>query len=384
MADDDLLSLDFTMLGAEPEAMASPAPVATPALTLVDVDAPTPAPLAEPSREPVRVHVEPPPALREAAQLFAAGDTLGASRRLEAALRSGERLGEFSQRTWLALLDVLQALNRRDAFDKIAVAYATRFESSAPTWQDVATDEPAPEAGVKTFKLPPVLNAGIGEVLRGLMHEAAAQAHFKLDVRALAAIDDSGCTLLLRAVLALRKAGKTCLIDGGERLLELLGQRVAVGTASHEVMWLLQLELLQLMGRQDAFEEAAVNYAVSFERSPPSWNALAVATLPAAEGVIQASPESVPSSILHGDVLTLNQTDFAAALAKTGAVDELIIDAATLRRIDEASAIALGKALQEVGASGRHIVLTSLPQLIEITLTEHGVDAVAELQLRKY
>ena len=316
--------------------------------------------------------------------MFAAGDNLGASRRLEAALRSGERLGEFSQRTWLALFDVLQALNRRDAFDKLAIAYATRFESSAPTWQEVAADEPAPEAGIKAFKLPTTLNAGSGEALRGLMQEAAALAHLTLDARALEAIDDNGSTLLLRAMLALRKTGKTCLIEGGEHLLGLIGQQIAVGTASHEVMWLLQLELLQLLGRQDAFEEAAVNYAVSFERSPPSWDALKVAALPAAEDTIQSPSESLPPSILHGELLALNQSDFAAALATLGTSDELIIDAATLRRIDDTSAVALGNALQELAASGRRLVLNSLPQLVEITLAEHGVDAFATLNLRKY
>lgn len=384
MADDDLFSLDFTMPGAEPEPVAAPVKPTTPALTLVDVDAPPPAPIEESAPAPVPPRLQPPPALHDAAQLFAAGDSLGASRRLEAALRTGERLGEFSQRTWLALFDLLQALNRRDAFDKLAVAYATRFESSAPTWRDVATDETVPQTSIKVFPLPNVLDASIGEALRGLIQAAAALPQVKLDARALVTIDDSGSTLLLRALLALRKAGKRCLLEGGERLLDLLAAQLAVGTASHEVMWLLQLDLLQLMGRQDAFEEAAVNYAVSFERSPPSWDALRVANLPAAEGNIQSPPESLPSSILHGEVIAQDQHDFAEALIKLGAADELIIDATTLRRIDDASAAALGKALQELAASGRRIVLTSLPQLIEITLAEHGVDAYATLHLRKY
>jgi anti-anti-sigma regulatory factor len=123
---------------------------------------------------------------------------------------------------------------------------------------------------------------------------------------------------------------------------------------------------------------------VSFERSPPSWDALRVATLPVAENIIQSQSEPVSPSMLDGEVVAWDQRDFAAVLDTLDAADELIIDAATLRRIDDTSAIALGKALQEVAASGRRIALTSLPQLIEITLAEHGVDAVAELHLRKY
>lgn len=369
------------MPGDEPEPAPAPVKKATPALALVDVDAPTPAAVTAitPPPPPVPPRVEPPPALREAAQLFAAGDSVAASRRLEAALRAGERLGEFSQRTWLALLDVLQVLNRHAAFDKLAVAYATRFESSAPAWRPLATDQPSPAADIRTFKLPNVLDASIGETLRGVMQETAALTQVKLDVRALEAIDDSGSTLLLRALLALRKSGKHCLLEGGEHLLNRLGGQIAVGTASHEVMWLLQLNLLQLMGRQDAFEEAAVNYAVSFDRSPPSWDALAVVALPATT-VVQTAPQGV----FDGDVVAQSQADFAAALAGMGTADELIIDATNLGRLDEASAIALGKALQELATGGRRIVLTSLPQLVEITLVEHGFDAFATLNLRKY
>jgi hypothetical protein len=40
-------------------------------------------------------------------------------------------------------------------------------------------------------------------------------------------------------------------------------------------MWLLLLELHQQAFHQEAFEEAAVNYAITFEVSPPSWEALA-------------------------------------------------------------------------------------------------------------
>ena len=95
MQDDDLMSLDFTVPGAfhtQPKEAVAPE---------------IPAPPARPSRAPL------PPALAEAATLYAAGRELEAMRRLEAAIKSGEDLGDAEVRAWGCLLELLQVLGRR-------------------------------------------------------------------------------------------------------------------------------------------------------------------------------------------------------------------------------------------------------------------------------
>ena len=57
---------------------------------------------------------------------------------------------------------------------------------------------------------------------------------------------------------------------GRESLLSLIEGCVEVGVPENQECWLLLIELLQLQGQHDAFEEAAINYAVTFEVSPPS------------------------------------------------------------------------------------------------------------------
>ena len=47
---------------------------------------------------------------------------------------------------------------------------------------------------------------------------------------------------------------------------------------------LLLLELLQRLGTQEEFEEWPVDYAVTFELSPPSWEVQPAAKLAAAGG----------------------------------------------------------------------------------------------------
>src|SRR5207248_5518895 len=62
------------------------------------------------------------------------------------------------------------------------------------------------------------------------------------------------------------------VLTGEERLLELLEGACQAGSAKTDrALWALLLEVYRWYGHQEKFEEAAVNYAVTFEVSPPSW-----------------------------------------------------------------------------------------------------------------
>ena len=54
------------------------------------------------------------------------------------------------------------------------------------------------------------------------------------------------------------------------------------GETAGEGAWLLSLELLQCEQKQEAFDDRAIEYAVAFEQSPPSWDPPPV---PAADAV---------------------------------------------------------------------------------------------------
>jgi len=111
--DDDLMDLDFTVPGAfdaKPEPEPAPAPVAQ-----------APAPVPEPPPPPPPERPPLPPAVREAAELYAKGQELDAMRRLEAAIKSNENLGDSSIRAWVCLFELLQALGRKPAFEALAL-----------------------------------------------------------------------------------------------------------------------------------------------------------------------------------------------------------------------------------------------------------------------
>ena len=168
------------------------------------------------------------------------------------------------------------ALGRRPAFDALALTFARLFEKSPPAWIAPADDGSTARettGGRAHVSLSGVLSAAVGEVLKQTMKLAATSNMVRMDVAKLTDADNNGATLLMRALAALKRAKKELVFGSPEHLAGILAAKLVPGERSNEAMWLLLLELYQQAFRQDAFEEAAVNYAVTFEVSPPSWEA---------------------------------------------------------------------------------------------------------------
>lgn len=359
------MSLDFTVPGAfdtPPEE--PPAP---------EIPAPPPPPVRQPL----------PPALAEAAAMYAAGQELEAMRRLEAAIKSGEDLGDAAVRAWGCLFELLQVLGRRPAFDALALNFARRFEKSPPAWSaPVEGEHTAAETtgGRAHVSLNGVLNAGVGEVLKQTMKLAATSTMVRMDVAKLTDADNNGATLLMRAMAALKKARKELVFGSPEHLAAILAAKVVPGERNNEAIWLLLLELYQQAFRQEAFEEAAVNYAITFEVSPPSWEALpqrhdeppsAASPPPKAEGFT-----------LHDQLLGAGVADFAPLEAALAGRDEFDIDARKLVRIDGASAGHLLEVLRRLHAAGKKLRIVGLSTIVAAYLETLGFDDVAVLHAR--
>lgn len=235
-ADDDLLSLDFTTY--------------------------VPPPVEEPQR---------PSVTEQAARLHAAGDNAAACAILETALRGGESAAD-AEAAWGMLFDLYQALGRRREFEALALDYAAKFEKSPPTWPVTDAEKPLPgQGGPTTVSLSGVLGANAVQPLGKLRDMAGKMAGLRLDLSKVQDADDAGCAALLETLHFFRKAKKPCVLADGEKLAARLAGRTVMGERQHEPAWRVLLELYQALGRQEAFEETAVNYAVTFEVSPPSW-----------------------------------------------------------------------------------------------------------------
>ncbi|MDP2810510.1 MAG: hypothetical protein Q8O34_10225 [Rhodocyclaceae bacterium] len=364
------MSLDFTVPGAfdtKPEEPVAP-----------EIPAPPPVP-PRPVRAPL------PPALEEAAVMYAAGQELDALRRLEAAIKSGEDLGDAAVRAWGCLFELLQVLGRRPAFDALALAFARRFEKSPPTWSPVV-DGPhmASESsgGRAHVSLTGALNADIGEVLKQTMKLAATSTLVRMDLAKLVDADNDGATLLMRAMAALKRAKKEFLFGSPEHLAQMLAAKVVPGERRNEAIWLLLMELYQQAFRQEAFEETALNYAVTFEVSPPSWEALPTrAVAPPQASSIPAAPRA-EGFVLRGQMLGATAAAFAPLEAALAGRDEFDIDAHHLVRIDAGSARQLLDALTRLHAAGKKLRIIGLSTLVAVYLEALGFADVAKLRAR--
>ena len=364
------MSLDFTVPGAFDTQPAEP----------VAPEIPEP-----PAAPPPRRRAPLPPALAEAAQMYAAGQELDAMRRLESALKSGEDLGEAALRAWGGLFDLLQVLGRRPAFDALALTFARRFEKSPPAWSVVAEDEEHTAAettgGRAHVSLSGSLNARVGEVLKQTMKLAATSTLVRMDLAKLVDADNDGATLLLRGIAALKRANKEFLFGSPEHLAQILATKLVPGERRNESMWLLLLELYQQAYRQDEFEEAAVNYAITFEVSPPSWVALP-ARVEEAPRPAPALPHKAEGFALSGQLLGATAADFAPLEALLAGREEFDIDARHLVRIDAASAGHLLEVLTRLHAKGKTLRISGLSTLVAAYLETLGFADVAELRAR--
>ena len=387
--DDDFGSLDFTLPSSFPEPEPAADSKKTPGLELALEPIATPASTVAPDAAPVKGAAKRklviPASLSEAAELHANGDDLAACKSLELAIRNAGALGEFVAAAWLCLFELLILLGRRTAFEQLALAYAKRFEQSPPAWIEPALQ--AVEMGMTTggsaqISLTGTLNATIGETLKKVIQMAQTNTVVRLELSKLTDANNDGCTLLRRALTALKKAGRECLLGSPQVLADILVKKVEMGKREDEAMWMVLLDLYQMIGDQNAFEDAAVNYAVTFEVSPPSWDVKATPSSKDTETSLDIDTNS-GGFALRGQLVGASAADFAGidVLAQTEGVIE--VDASALVRIDAASADQLRAKLDSLKQAGRSVELKNLSPLTRIFLMVRDFTAVAKLVARK-
>jgi anti-anti-sigma regulatory factor len=147
-----------------------------------------------------------------------------------------------------------------------------------------------------------------------------------------------------------------------------------------EAPWLLLLELLLLTHREKDFEETAMDYCVTFEVSPPSFDAPKHAAVSLAAGPATAGDRFLLPAVIRGDSAAL-----LAAIAGHAALHPvLVLDGSRLARIDYAAANALAAHLRTLAQNGREVVLRDLNHLVAALLRLLGVGDQVRLYAHKY
>jgi len=210
--------------------------------------------------------------LENAALLFANGQDAGARELLDQGVLTDADT-KVSPLAWLALFDLMQRANDRNAFDQLSMQYVLQFERSAPAWDErVKPSADDKHGGGGYIAVTGKLSSGTSAQLEGLkraLEKCVPRA--RVDLSSVTGFDDAGAKVLAVDLARARSQRMDLALQRPEKLVAALEAAVARGKEGGEGAWLLSLELLQWQHDQAKFDERAVEFAVAFELSPPSW-----------------------------------------------------------------------------------------------------------------
>jgi anti-anti-sigma regulatory factor len=332
-----------------------------------------------------------PQSLQTAALLFANKQLKPAAEALKESLPSEEGKNPH---VWQAYMDLLRRTESRAAFDETALKYVMQFERSAPSWDELSTDASAPLAVSAQAAFITLPNSLLGEkppAITSLLSQAkrpkTPDAKILLDARDLNEIDPGASTAFAQALASVRKQGWPIEWKGLREAIDRVWKPLRAGEAKMAERWMLGLELLIWAGREKDFDDRAVDYAVSFERSPPSWEKLsaeqvkAVTGAGAAPGVLALTPLEAKTEIgavaqklaWSGDMVGPSDPQLARLLTPTQVTQRVEIDMATLRYVDFVCAGAICNGVMRSMAAGRTVRIFGASPIMRALLQITGL-----------
>lgn len=309
----------------------------------------------------------------EAAILYASNQTEMAENLLKGVLATGDR------RAWHMLFDLYGIQNREKEFEQLALDYAVRFESSPPVWRRANGNGAAKpqQAQTTSLELPGLLDKKATAALREGLAEMDKKATVRIDFSRIEMVDETGANECAQILSAARKAKRKLQVSGVDRLTALL-QDLNRATHSRAVHWLLLLELYQTLGQQEPFEDLAVDYAVRFEMSPPSWSEVQAAE------VVKAEPAAPRDDALQlsGEITPSNDSALQQLGSYAATHNEVLVDLSQVTRVDYGSVSQFISVLMQCLGSGKPITLRGHNALIHELFRVMGIDQLAQLTPR--
>ncbi|MES2976468.1 MAG: STAS domain-containing protein [Pseudomonadota bacterium] len=358
------------------------------------------------------------PELEEASIRFANGDDAGAEAGLMEALSSTGTRGNHDE-TWMTLFDLYRATGQQDRFESAAIDFAGRFGRSAPQWFSIpemvgrmAAVPAATAAATATQAADWTSASALGTQSLAVLNAALAKAPqpWRLDWTKLVSIDEAAVEPLRKLFAGWGAQPVQLRFIGAESLDKLLQGATPSGdkSASQE-WWRLRMEVLRMTHRPDEFELVALDYCVTYEVSPPSWESARCeykpldrdgGYMPGHTIIGEAFHDSMPSSpsSSYGDTQSSHLSsqmsqvsavelaghivgDATAALDKLEArlmgADIMVISCAKLIRVDFSAAGTLLNWVTSRQAEGRQVQFSDVHRLVAaffnvIGISEHA------------
>lgn len=344
-------------------------------------------------------NLETDPELEEGAIRFANSDDAGAEKGLLEALRGKATDPQLAQ-SWVgALLDLYRATNNRDAFETAVQRFAPILDGVKPHWfalGDAAAADAAADTGTlqRIWESPAVLNADAMERLRAAM--VSQPMPWYLGWGALEQIAPDAVALLDALFSSLCEESVSLRFDGEDRLVRAL--RTLTPSGNREVSesgWQARLNTLRVMGLQDDFELAALDFCVTFGVAPPAWVEPRChfeshdAQADADDGVERTRPTGLRGASNPGQGLQLRghiMGDAALALSALNAAplgdQAVVINCRDLIRVDFAAAGSILNWVVMRQAEGAKVQFEEVHRLVAAFFNVIGINEHAKVILR--
>jgi hypothetical protein len=353
------------------------------------------------------------PELDEAVIAFANADFEPCEQMLLALTGPGGARAQHAE-TWLVLFDLYRAIGERLKFESLALDYAQQFGWSAPQWfslpqlvAEAASDERPPRSRIDTqvgWVCPAAVDADVVARLR--TQTLQMPLPWVLDWSAIASIDVEACARLAELFRHWANEPLEMRWLNGDRLLAVLSDAAPTGVRDADpAYWLARLEALRLANRADEFDEAAIDYCVTYEVSPPSWerakcrariSGATVSTVSpplslvsdASSSFIESTLNEEPGRVQQSSVELSGQLvgDISATLGKMdgqlGKADIVNVSCSRLIRVDFIAAGDLLNWVLQRRAENRIVSFTESHRLVALFFGAMGINEHAKVKVR--
>lgn len=282
---------------------------------------------------------------------------------------------------WYMLFDLYEASNQRALFEDAAVDFAVKFERSPPTWhprrQGPTASSPAPlmaysekYGSMERVKQPK------------FFQDAANAPYVRLDITRLQTPDEETATAILGEISRLHAMGKPIELIGGPGFAVRL-DAARQANQLNKPAWLFLLEVLRLMGKEEEFDNVAVDYAVAFEVSPPSYKP--PLPLPTRADTSNAEESQLPDNVFRLTGAIAPGTDAQIRELKRFAEGKKVVDVdmSDLSRFDFAVVGMLLELVIELNQNGCRVTFRDGNELVNTLLKIVGVSQFSTLKPRK-
>jgi anti-anti-sigma regulatory factor len=307
-------------------------------------------------------------AIDEAAVLYASNQPENTEKLLKSLLAGNE------QRAWHMLFDLYRLGQREAEFEKLALEFAMRFECSPPVWKADAKNNNKDKGVSRQLSLPDNLDGSIREKMEHVLSSLQKDSSLQLDFSQVRKVDQAGAQSIADMLGKTRKSKLKFQVSGASSMVDLLKSRMQTEPAE-QAYWQMLLALYQLLGKQNEFEDLAIDFAVTFELSPPSWENVQAAQEVAAPA-IEIPKDAFP---LNGVISEASQDQIAKLMRYAESHTEVVVDCSAVTRVDYAYVGNLIGQLMQLLGNGKAVTLQGQNALINELFRAMGIHQLANL-----